>query len=203
MSKARWKVTSIPPASAIRRARALLVHPSVRGQQSRDDAVRTAFAGEADLLEHLAELFVRVEEIPAAGADHHAQPQVRDTPRQPDRRSGGSRAALVGRGAEFGARHSGPGCGPAGFGREGAEFGFDHLRSVLQARHRPGVAKIAIFARTAKEIGPVRKRNRPSCEGRASGCQRSSTVTDIGPCAPKTSACSMSAVFDGPDMKHP
>ena len=133
--------------------RALLVHLSVLGQQSRDDAVRTAFAGEADLLEHLAELFVRVEEIPAAGADHHAQPQVRDAPRQPDRRGGGSRAALVGRGAEFGARHSGPGCGPAGFGREGAEFGFDHLRSVLQARHRPGVAKIAIFARTAKEIG--------------------------------------------------
>ena len=32
---------------------------------------------------------------------------------------------------------------------------------------------------------------------------RSTTVTDIGPCAPKTRACSISAVFDGPDMKHP
>ena len=28
---------------------------------------------------------------------------------------------------------------------------------------------------------------------------RSTTVTDIGPCAPKTRACSISAVFDGPD----
>ena len=27
---------------------------------------------------------------------------------------------------------------------------------------------------------------------------RSTTVTDIGPCAPKTRACSISAVFDGP-----
>ena len=32
---------------------------------------------------------------------------------------------------------------------------------------------------------------------------RSTTVIDIGPCAPKTRACSISAVFDGPDMKHP
>ena len=35
------------------------------------------------------------------------------------------------------------------------------------------------------------------------GGQRSTTVTDIGPWAPNTSACSMSAVFEGPDMKHP
>ena len=33
--------------------------------------------------------------------------------------------------------------------------------------------------------------------------ERSTTVTDIGPWAPKTRACSISAVFEGPDTKHP
>lgn len=98
-----------------KRRRALRIDTPVGAQQSQNHAVGPAFAGEADLIGHLAEFTVGIAEIPAPRTDHHAEPDARNTARQPDRRSRRGRAALPRRGAQFDARDPGP-------GRHGARF---------------------------------------------------------------------------------
>ena len=161
-------------------SRTLHVDPPVGGEHAEDHAVGAALAGEAHLFEHLPEFGVVIEEIPAAGAHHHAELQPSDTAHHTDGGSRRGRAALVRRGTQFHARDTRTAGSLARLDAVGAKFG----------RH------------TAKVKNPHRKNKPAKTAGRAGG-QRSTTVTDIGPWAPNTSACSMSAVFEGPDMKHP
>ena len=161
-------------------SRTLHVDPPVGGEHAEDHAVGATFAGEAHLFEHLAEFGIGIEEIPAAGTHHHAELQPSDTARHTDGGSRRGRAALVRGGTQFHARDTRTAGSLARLDAVGAKFG----------RH------------TTKVKNPHRKNKPAKTAGRAGG-QRSTTVTDIGPWAPNTSACSMSAVFEGPDMKHP
>ena len=117
------------------RRRARQVDAPVGRQQPQDHAVGPARAGETDLLSHLFEFGVGVEEVAAPRPDHDAQLQAGNGPRHADG-GGRRRGAAFGRsGAELDAPGAAGACRFAGGERVGADFGFDrfHLRFGLPA----------------------------------------------------------------------
>ena len=111
------------------------IDPSVGRQQTEDHAVGAAFAGEAHLFEHLPEFGVVIEEIPAAGTDHHTELQAFDAARHADGRGRRGRAALVGRGAEFDAGDTRTAGGLARFNGIGTKFG-RHTAKIKKRRRK-------------------------------------------------------------------
>ena len=111
------------------------IDPSVGRQQAEDHAVGAAFAGEAHLFEHLPEFGVVIEEISAAGTDHHTELQAFDAAHHTDGRGRRGRAALVGRGAEFDARDTRTAGGLARFNGIGTKFG-RHTAKIKKRRRK-------------------------------------------------------------------
>ena len=163
-------------------SRTLHVDPPVGGEHAEDHAVGATFAGEAHLFEHLAEFGIGIEEIPAAGTHH--------------------RAALVRGGTQFHARDTRTAGSLARLDAVGAKFG-RHTAKVKNPHRKNKPAKRPAAAAEKGTGNPDRHMAHGVLPAPGAGGQRSTTVTDIGPWAPNTSACSMSAVFEGPDMKHP
>ena len=146
--------------------RALRIDTPVGAQQSQNHAVGPAFAGKADLIGHLAEFTVGIAEIPAPRTNHHAEPDARNTARQPDRRSRRGRAALPRRGAQFDARDPVPGRHGARFDGVGAKFGRHKTKIGFPAvKCKPRPVTAAPPSRTS-----ARGRRRPA----PARCRRSS-----------------------------
>lgn len=115
------------------------VSPGIKAAE--DDGIGPAIAGGGDIVRHGAEFGGGVEEIAAAGADHHDDPAGEDPSCFAEGAGGGGEATFGEGGAEFDAVGSGAGGGLDGIERIEADFD-NHDRAMAGLRLAVGGASV-------------------------------------------------------------